>query len=170
MASTARAAWRELKARAGVGTHGIVAWFRTEESRVADELETLYAEYRRLERQLDEHAERAPYPHVAGRLKALLATEEVNAASVAARLAELGRYAETNGAVVLRDGASNWERLLGTLEDYRSLVRHLGQLKARWHDDRPEDAMLVSGLRDQASRNRSEISDMIARADPHAAN
>jgi hypothetical protein len=147
-----------------------VAWFRTEESRVADELEALYAEYRRLERQLGEHAERAPYPHVAQRLKALLATEGENAASVAARLAELGRYAETNLSAVLRDGASSWERLLGTLEDYRSLIRQLGQLKARWDDERPEDAVLISGLRDQATRNRSEISDLIARADPHAAN
>lgn len=147
-----------------------MAWFRTEKSRIADDLESLYAEYRRLERQLDSHAERAPYPHVAQRLQALLAGEEQNAASVSARLATLGRYAETNGHAVIRDGGSSWERLAGTLEDYRLLIRRLGQLQVRWDDESPEDAILLRDLRERATRSRSEITDLVSRADPHALN
>lgn len=147
-----------------------MAWFGTEESRIADDLESLYAEYRRLERQLDAHADRAPYPHVAERLNALLVGEEENAASVSERLAVLGRYAEANGKAVIRDGGNSWERLCGTLEDYRMLIRRLGQLQVRWDDESPEDAILLRDLRERASRSRSEISDLISRADPHALN
>jgi hypothetical protein len=147
-----------------------VGWFTTEKSAVADELEALYAEYRRLERQLDEHAEKAPYPHVATRLKVLLVNEGENAASVSARLAALGRYAESDVSARLRDGSNSWERLIGTLDDYRALIRTLGQLFVRWDDESPEDALLVRGLRKRAQFGRMEISDMISRADPHALN
>ena len=135
-----------------------------------DEWEALYGEYRRLERQLDEHAEKAPYPQVASRLKALLGSEGENAASVSARLAVLGRYAESDAATQLRDGCNSWERLSGTLDDYRALIRTLGQLLVRWDDESPEDAILVRDLRERAQFGRMEISDMISRADPHALN
>jgi hypothetical protein len=147
-----------------------VGWFTTEKSAVADELEALYSEYRRLERQLDEHAEKAPYPQVATRLKALLVNEGENAASVSARLAVLGRYAESDATARLRDGSNSWERLIGNLDDYRALIRTLGQLFVRWDDESPEDALLVRDLRERAQFGRMEISDMISRADPHALN
>lgn len=147
-----------------------MGWFTTERSAVADEWEALYGEYRRLERQLDEHAEKAPYPQVASRLKALLGSEGENAASVSARLAVLGRYAESDAAAQLRDGCNSWERLSGTLDDYRALIRTLGQLLVRWDDESPEDAILVRDLRERAQFGRMEISDMISRADPHALN
>ncbi|HAC78730.1 MAG: hypothetical protein P8K76_04835 [Candidatus Binatia bacterium] len=147
-----------------------MGWFTTEKSAVADELEALYSEYRRLERQLDEHAEKAPYPQVATRLKALLVNEGENAASVSARLAVLGRYAESDGTARLRDGSNSWERLIGNLDDYRALIRTLGQLFVRWDDESPEDALLVRDLRERAQFGRMEISDMISRADPHALN
>ena len=147
-----------------------MGWFTTEKSAVADELEALYSEYRRLERQLAEHAEKAPYPQVATRLKALLVNEGENAASVSARLAVLGRYAESDGTARLRDGSNSWERLIGYLDDYRALIRTLGQLFVRWDDESPEDALLVRDLRERAQFGRMEISDMISRADPHALN
>ena len=137
---------------------------------MADELEGLYAEYRRLERQLDDQADKAPYPQDATRLKALLVGEGENAATVSARLAALGRYAESDASARLRDGSNAWERMNGTLEDYRALIRTLGQLLVRWDDESPEDALLVRDLRERAQQGRMEISDMVSRADPHALN
>ena len=147
-----------------------MGWFTTEKSGVADELEALYNEYRRLERQLDDQADKAPYPQDAIRLKALLVSEGENAASVSARLAVLGRYADWDATARVRVGSNAWERLNGTLEDYRALIRTLGQLLVRWDDESPEDALLVRDLRERAQQGRMEVSDMVPRADPHALN
>lgn len=147
-----------------------MAWFKSEEERVADELQALQAEYRRLARQLESHAELAPYPHVAERLQRLLDAEERNARTVAERLAALGRHPRPNGIEHVRGGRNSWERLVATLEDYRALERRFTSLYVRWDDEHPEDAALVRSLRDLAAAHRETIADLIARSDPHATN
>ena len=146
-----------------------MAWFRTEKQRVADELDALSTQYRRLLRQLEMHASRAPYPQVGERLRDLLAAEDANRNRIVARLQALGRRAsEKNGADEIRGGRNSWERLIANLEEYRALVRRLSELELRWHDHHPEDAEFMRGLREAALRHRDTIVDLIARSDPHA--
>lgn len=147
-----------------------MSWFQSEHERVAGELQSLHAEYRRLAKQLEAHIEEAPYPHVGERLQKLAAGEERNARLVADRLVALGRHLREDGAAPIRGGGNAWARLVVMLEDYRELLRRLSGLWTRWDDEHPEDAALVHGLRDSGVAHREEIVDLIARSDPHAIN
>jgi len=145
-----------------------VSWFESQADRVAEELQGLQAEYRRLARQLESHAEIAPYPHIGDQLQQILQAEERNARTLAERLAVLGRHPKENGSDQIRGGRNSWERLVVTLEDYRSLLRRLSALWVRWDDEHPVDAALVRSLRDSAAEHREAIVDLVARSDPHA--
>jgi hypothetical protein len=145
-----------------------VPWFRTETQRVADAFDVLSKQYRRLVRQLDLHAQTAPYPQVGDRLRELLAAASADRQTVVQRLAALGRRASENGSEDVRGGRNSWERLIADLEEYRALVRNLSELELRWHDHHPDDAQLLHGLREAAVRHRDAIVDLIARSDPHA--
>jgi hypothetical protein len=142
-------------------------WFKSEDEVAADALHDVHRSCTRLARQLEEHADRAPYPQFAERLREIVVDQQECARQVEARLAQLGRNAPGNGAAPTRGGHSSWERLRVTLEDYRALIRTLAQLKARW-DERPEDAALVGALRDRAVGHREVLVDLLARSDPHA--
>jgi hypothetical protein len=143
-------------------------WFKSGDELAADALLEIQRACTRLARQLEEHADRAPYPQFAERLKEIVGEQEDSARKVSFRLAQLGRNAPENGSAPTRDGRSSWERLRVSLEDYRVLIRQLSQLKARWGDERPEDAALVGMLRDRAVGHREVLVDLLARSDPHA--
>ena len=145
-----------------------MSWFQSEHERVTGELQSLHAEYRRLMRQLETHAEAAPYPHIGDRLQAILQDEDRNARVIAARLEALGRHLREDGTGDIRSGRNSWARLVVLLEDYRALLRRLSALWVRWDDEHPVDAKLVRDLRDSAVSHREEIIDMVARSDPHA--
>src|SRR5882724_1759209 len=145
-----------------------MSWFQAEQERVTGELQSLHAEYRRLVRQLESHAEVAPYPHIGERLQEILQDENQNAGVVSARLVALGRHLREEGVGQIRGGRNAWERLVVMLEDYRMLLRRLSALWVRWDDESPEDAALVRGLRDSAVEHREVIVDLVARSDPHA--
>lgn len=147
-----------------------MSWFQTEHERVAGELQSLHAEYRRLVRQLESHIEAAPYPHVGELLQAILQDEDRNAQVIAQRLEALGRHLREDGAGDIKGGHNSWARLVVLLEDYRALLRRLSALWVRWDDEHPEDARLVRDLRESAVEHREAIVDMVARADPHASN
>jgi hypothetical protein len=145
-----------------------MAWFKSEEESASDALLEIFVACSGLARQLEEDADRAPYPQVTARLREIVAQQEENLRRLSARLAVLGRNAPENGVRSVRDGRSAWERLRVSLEDYRLLIRKLAQLKARWDDERPEDAALVASLRDNAVAHREVLVDLLARSDPHA--
>jgi hypothetical protein len=147
-----------------------MSWFQSEHERVTAEFQSLHAEYRRLMRQLESHAEVAPYPHVGERLQEILQDEDRNARVVAERLVALGRHLREDGIGEIRGGHNAWARLVVMLEDYRALLRRLSALWVRWDDEHPEDAALVRGLRDSAVGHREAIVDLVARSDPHALN
>ncbi len=147
-----------------------MSWLRTEPAGVADELQKIHIQLRALGKQLDDQADRAPYTFITERLQALSTTEEQNAVAVAERLAALGRHADDDGAEALVDGRNCWERLVRLQEGYRDLLRELKQLAVRWDEEHPEDARLVASVRDRAVASRTVVSDLVARADPHALN
>lgn len=145
-----------------------MSWFQSEHERVAGELQSLHAEYRRLVRQLESDAEAAPYPHVGERLQSILQDEDRNARVVAERLQALGRHLREDGVGDIKSGHNSWARLVALLEDYRALLRRLSALWVRWDDEHPDDARLVRGLRESAVGHREAIVDLVARSDPHA--
>jgi hypothetical protein len=147
-----------------------MSWFQSADEKVAGELQSLHAEYRRLARQLETHVDEAPYPQVGQRLQAIVVDEEQNARRVGERLVQLGRHLRDEDAGPIRSGHNSWARLVVTLEDYRALLKRLSQLWVRWDDEHPDDAALVRGLRDSAAEHRETIVDLIARSDPHAEN
>ena len=143
-------------------------WFRTENERVADELEKVHDEISRIVRQLESHAEAAPYPHVAERLRGIQSADEEASGALARRLVELGRQPNGSAHGAVKSGRNSWERLNVTVEDYRGLMRQLTQLWVRWDDEHPADAALIRDLIDAATRNREDLLDLAARSDPHA--
>jgi len=147
-----------------------MSWFQSEHERVAGELQSLHAEYRRLVRQLESHAEAAPYPQITERLQTILRDEDRSAQAIAERLDALGRHLRDEDAGAIKSGHNSWARLVVLLEDYRALLRRLSALWVQWDDEHPEDAKLVRDLRDSAIEHREAIVDLVARADPHASN
>ena len=145
-----------------------MSWFESEDERAAAAWVEVYEACALLARQLEAHADRAPYPQVAERLREIVADQEANAQRAGARLASLGRNTPANGAGQIHDGNSAWERLRVSVEDYRALIRQLSQLHARWDDDRPEDAALVRQVRERAVAHREILVDLLARSDSHA--
>lgn len=143
-------------------------WFQSEDDRAAAAWLDIYEACALLARQLEAHADRAPYPQFAERLREIVADQQAHLRRVGARLASLGRNAPANGAGLIRDGHSAWERLRLSVEDYRALIRQLSQLHARWDDDRPEDAALVREIRERAVAHREILVDLLARSDSHA--
>lgn len=143
-------------------------WLRTEPEDVADALQKIHVQLRSIERHLEDQADRAPYTFITERLQALGAVEEKNAVAVAERLAMHGRHADEDGQAGPVQGRNCWERLVRLQEGYRELIRQLKLLSVRWEEEHPEDAILVSSVRDSASRSRAVVGDLIARSDPHA--
>lgn len=145
-----------------------MAWLKRESERLADGLESAHDEIVRLARQLEAHAEVAPYPQVAERLRQLSDDEGRNAGFLAERLMRLGRQPSNAVRGELRTGRNSWERMVRDSEDYRGLLRHLSQLWVRWDDESIEDAAVIRTVLDAATRNRDAVNDLVARADPHA--
>lgn len=143
-------------------------WLRTEPAGVADELQKIHIQLRTLEKQLEDQADRAPYPFITERLQALGQREERNAVSVAQRLAALGRHADDAEGDVVLEGRNSWERLVRLQDGYRELIRQLKLLAVRWDEEHPEDALLAAAVRDSAAASRAVVGDLVARSDPHA--
>jgi len=145
-----------------------VPWFRTENERIADELEKAHDELRRIVRQLEAHAEVAPYSQVADRLRQVADAERQSVRAIGDRMIALGRQPSTAAQGELRAGRNSWERLIFDVEDYRALLRSLSQLWVRWDDEHPPDAAIVRRALDVATESRDRLNDLAARADPHA--
>lgn len=135
---------------------------------IADELQEIHIRLRALGRQLDDQADRAPYPFITERLQSLGAIEERNAVEVARHLAALGRNAASDGAAAGAEGRNCWERLVHLQDRYRELIQRLKLISVRWADEYPDEAGLAARLRDSALASRAVVGDLVARADPHA--
>jgi hypothetical protein len=138
------------------------------ERRLVTELANACAEERRMARQLQLHAERVPYPDLAGTLRGLAEQEEAHAALL---LDELKRFGTANGVGTTRQprsGRNYWERLTFDLEDLRAKAKRYVELAQHWDGDYPQAAALLQRLvRDEAAMCQV-LGELIARSDPHA--
>lgn len=126
-----------------------------------------YGELLRLARQIESHAEKAPYPHIADKLRRIAREKRELAAVMREKLAAWETtIAEPPSAV--KSGINHWERMNQDLEDQRALDEECIQAGSALATSNPElDRVLRDIVAAQAS-HKEEFLDLIARADPQA--
>jgi hypothetical protein len=137
--------------------------------RLCGRLVDAWHEELRFARQLRAHTERVPYPDMAARLLELADRADAHAAALGAELKRLGGTLQRRDLGPLRDGRNAWERLVVDAEDARDLTERYGELTREWDVDFPESAVALEALRRDAAAITQALGDMLARADPHAA-
>jgi hypothetical protein len=137
--------------------------------RLCGRLNDVWHEEMRLARQLRAHSERVPYPDLAARLLALADRADARAAALGVEVKRLAGTLQRRELGPLRDGRNAWERLAVDAEDSRNLTERYGELLREWDVDFPDAAAAFEALRRDAADVTQALSDMGARADPHAA-
>ncbi len=147
--------------------------FASEEERVTEDiLHDLLEDYNaeiRLAQQMRLHAEEAPYPQAADRLRQIAEHEEAQAERLRAEIERLGGSAsppETSP----RGGKNHWARLVADLDEERAASKRYLEQAIRWDIFRPEISEFLHSLEREEQHHRLWLQDMIARSDPHALN
>lgn len=159
-----RALWKKLQAtlEKASTTNG-----RSKSLSPVEVLQTGYRELRRLAAQIQTHAERAPYPQVAQRLRQI-ALEKRNAAmTLNEKIPSAGRLAEESDAE-LKSGKNHWERMGRDLEDQKTLDSFFEEQAARLAEQAPDISRLLEEILAGQTSHREAFLDLIARADPQA--
>jgi hypothetical protein len=130
-------------------------------------LTTGYNDLWRLTEQIKVHAERAPYPHVAARLRQMAAEKERLTAALREKILGMGGVLKEPRAA-LKPGKNHWERMVQDLEDQKSLEAFLLEHATLLADEAPEVGDLLSRVAADQSPHREILLDLIARADPQA--
>lgn len=135
--------------------------------RPADALTSGYRDLRRLTEQIKAHAERAPYPHVAARLRQMALEKERAVGALREKILGMGGDLEEPQAAP-RSGKNHWERMVQDLEDQKSLEAFLLERAILLADDAPEIGDLLSRIVADQGAHRDILLDLVARADPQA--
>jgi hypothetical protein len=116
---------------------------------------------------LRSHAERARYPQVASRLRALAEIEERHAGWLRDHILGLGGGIPPVAPAPLA-GRNQWERAVAARtsahEKRRRLIEHVGH----WDPDEPAAAKLLARIYDEDGESFSAYDDVVVRSDPHA--
>ena len=131
-------------------------------------LKRIYYAQLGLAEQIKAHAQAAPYPHVAERLRRV-AEEKSNACeSLRGTLLRLGSYVETVPVVEIKPGRNHWEQLAQDLNDQSVLERTLRELSRFMLHHEPEIAELLNQMLASETVHREVLTDLLMRADPQA--
>ncbi len=133
----------------------------------ADALVTGYRHLRRLTEQIKAHAERAPYPHVAARLRQMAAEKQRATEVLKEKILAMGCDFEEPHTTP-KSGKNHWERMVQDLEDQKSLEAFLLERATLLADDAPEIGDLLSRIAAGQGAHRDILLDLVARADPQA--
>ena len=137
---------------------------------VDDPLEILQESRRdlvRLAAQIANHADRAPYPHVAEQLRRMAEEKRASADLLGDRIMRAGgRLEET--AVEIQSGKNHWERMAQDLNDQNALDNRFVERAALLGETAPELADLLERIAASDRRHAKIFMDLIARADPQA--
>lgn len=139
-------------------------------SKLLDSIDILTAGYhdlRRLTEQIKTHAERAPYPHVAVRLRQMALEKEKTIGALREKLLSLGAHVGGPQAQP-KSGKNHWERMVQDLEDQKGLEAFFLEQATRLVDGAPEIADLLSKVVADQSPHKEILLDLVARADPQA--
>jgi hypothetical protein len=133
----------------------------------ADALTSGYRDLRRLTEQIKAHAERAPYPHVAARLRQIASEKQRASGVLKEKILAMGYDFEEPHAAP-RSGKNHWQRMVQDLEDQKSLEAFLLEHATLLADDAPEIGDLLSRIAADQGAHRDILLDLVARADPQA--
>lgn len=135
-----------------------------------DPVEILRADYhdlRRLAEQIAIHAERAPYPHIAQRLRQIASEKQKGATILKEKVLSLKGGLEESPPV-LKSGKNHWKRMVQDLEDQKTLENSFSEQAVRLADEVPAISDLLRRVIAAQSPHKDILLDLVARADPQA--
>lgn len=122
---------------------------------------------RSLAEQIDSHAERAPYPHMAQRLRQMAAEKRLTANLLRDKILDLGGKLEELPLEV-KSRKNHWERMVQDLNDQKALENSLLEQAAILAEEAPEICDLLREVAAAQLPHREALLDLIARSDPQA--
>jgi hypothetical protein len=140
------------------------------DSKSHDPIEILKASFhdlRSLAEQINRHAERAPYPHMARRLRQIAAEKQLAANGLRDKIAGLGEKVEEL-AVESKRAKNHWERMVQDLRDQRELQTALLERAALVAEEAPEIGNYLREIAAAQLPHQEAFLDLAARADPQA--
>lgn len=134
----------------------------------AEALRLIYVEILQLARQIESHAEFAPYPQVAARLRRI-AGQKQEIAERLKRIIEVlpGSVPEENSTLPAT-GKNHWQRLVRDLEDQRRLDDLLSRYELPISQRLPQVSAILGELKTVDEAHRRLLGQLIAVADPQA--
>jgi hypothetical protein len=130
-------------------------------------LKASYHDLCRLAEQIDEHAQKAPYPHTTRRLSAIAAEKRSIAARLKDKMLSLGVRPEES-KFDLKAGKNHWERIAKDIEDQRTLENQFQEYAVLLAEEAPEISDLLKTMTAEQTQHREALLDLLARADPQA--
>ena len=126
-----------------------------------------YRDLRRLAEQIGAHAERAPYPHVAQRLRQIAYEKQKNSTLLKEKILSLG-YESEGSQPIIKSGKNHWDRMVQDLEDQKALENSFLEQAVRLADEVPEISNLLRRVVAAQLPHKEILLDLVARADPQA--
>lgn len=135
-----------------------------------DPVEILKASYRdlcRLAEQINTHAEKAPYPHVAERLRQIASEKRTIADAFREKVFSMGATIEEPQLDPI-SGKNHWESISRDIGDQKLLETRFLEQAVRLADGAPEISELLNGTVAAQMYHKEILLDLVARADPQA--
>ena len=132
-----------------------------------DALKASYHQLITLAEQIDLHAEKAPYPHLAQQLRQIAAAKRSGADLLREKMLSLWARPEEK-PLDLKSARNHWERMVQDLDDQKELETRFEERATVLAEEAPEIAELLRELVTSQSHHRVALLDLIARADPQA--
>ena len=128
----------------------------------------IYRSLARLAKQIRAHADSAPYPFVAERLRHVAAEKERSLTALEEQIEKLGGRAPKadHSAVIAKN---HWARMSHDVTEQNALKAQLIDDASFLSAESPESSQLLRQLVETESRHEQVLMDLLARADPQAA-
>ncbi len=132
-----------------------------------DVLQLIYQRLSQLAQQIDSHAELAPYPQVAARLRQI-AVEKQDMGNRLKKIIENMHGSITEGTQSVATGKNHWQRLIRDLEDQKALDDLLFRYELMLTRQVPELSEFLRELKTTHETHGRLLTQLIAVADPQA--
>ena len=126
-----------------------------------------YHRLRRLARQIEAHAESAPYPYITERLKQIALEKDKEAGALNERIIKLGGQPK-EVELDLHSGKNHWARMVKDIEDEKELENRFLEDALRLGSEAPEISDLLHQLIAGKAFHREALQDLVVKADPQA--
>lgn len=126
-----------------------------------------YHDLLRLAEQINAHAERAPYPHVAQRLQQIALEKRESLTLLGEKILNLrGKLDEPQ--LRLKSGNNHWERISRDIEDQKAMQNKLLEQSILLAEDALEISDLLKRIGAVELSHKERLLDIVMRADPQA--